>query len=287
ALCRWNNRPPRITVRVNTARVPVEEFTRNLQAAGVAWRAGLYHPAAVELVGPGRIRDLPGYAEGHFVVQDEGSMLAVSLVDAQSGQRVLDACAAPGGKATHLAELVGKGGTVIANDVNPGRLRLVQENGCRLGLEQLRLSQQDAGLLEGAWACHRVLVDAPCSGLGVLSRRPDARWRKSAGVVAAMAALQPQLLEGAASCLLAGGALVYSVCTLTQAEGPEVVTGFLERHPEFRLDCPRPYLPAGLETAITGPGYVELWPQRHGTDGFFMARLVKVGEEESPPAPRM
>lgn len=287
ALCQWNNRPPRLTVRVNTLRTRAEHFTLSLEAAGVQWKAGLYHPAAVELVGPGRILDLPGYAEGHFMVQDEGSMLAVSLLDPQSGQRVLDACAAPGGKATHLAELVGTSGVVIANDVNPGRLKFVQENARRLGLEQLQLAQADAGRLNGAWACHRVLLDAPCSGLGVLSRRPDARWRKSAADVAALAALQRLLLEGAASCVMPGGALVYSVCTVTEAEGPAVVSAFLERHPEFYLDHPRPYLPPGLETAVTGPGFVELWPQRHGTDGFFMARLVRAAKEESPSITRM
>jgi 16S rRNA (cytosine967-C5)-methyltransferase len=285
-LCRWNNRPPRITVRVNTSRLPVAEFTQALAASGVQWKPGLYHPAAVELVSPGCVPDLPGYAEGHFVVQDEGSMLAVSLLAPQDGERVLDACAAPGGKAAHLAELVGKAGLVIANDVNPGRLKLVQETKGRLGLEQLQLLQRDAGRLDGAVACHRVLLDAPCSGLGVLSRRPDARWRKAAQDIAALAALQADLLEGASSCVMPGGVLVYSVCTLTEPEGPGVVTAFLEKHPQFRLDSPRPYLPAGLESAVTGPGFVELWPQRHGTDGFFMARLVRA-KEESPPRARM
>jgi len=132
-----------------------------------------------------------------------------------------------------------------------------------------------------------VLLDAPCSGLGVLSRRADARWRKTAGDVADLARMQSGLLEGAGRCVCPGGLLVYSVCTLTAAEGPQVVSAFLDRHREFRLDDPRPYLPPGLESAVIPTGWVELWPQRHHTDGFFMARLVKSTKEESPPAARM
>ncbi|MEW6522644.1 MAG: 16S rRNA (cytosine(967)-C(5))-methyltransferase RsmB [Bacillota bacterium] len=275
SLCRWNNQPPRLTVRINTLRTGVDAFTRCLDAEGIRWKTGLHHPAAVELLAPGNIRQVPGFAQGHFQVQDEASMIVAQLLDPKSGQEVLDACAAPGGKAMHLAELVGVDGRVVANDINEQRLQLIRENALRLGLCHVEVTQGDARRLPQGWVFDRVLLDAPCSGLGVLARRPDARWRKKPRHIPGLTRLQRELLEGASACVRPGGVLVYSVCTLTGPEGPGVVEGFLQDHPQFRLDDPRPWLPSSLTGAVTDRGYVELWPQRHGTDGFFMARLAK------------
>jgi 16S rRNA (cytosine967-C5)-methyltransferase len=275
--CRANNQPAPLTVRVNRLRTSVERFTAELDRAGIAWRPGHYYEYAVELLRPGPLDAVPGFEQGHFLVQDEASMLVAAVLDPRAGERVLDACAAPGGKATHLAELMDDQGLVLANDARAARVQLIHENRKRLALQCMEVRTGDARELGEVYPAHfhRVLVDAPCSGLGVLARRPDARWRRQPADVEALARLQYELLVASARCVRPGGTLVYSVCTLTPAEGQGVIDAFLATEAQFCLEpSTGPLDPALFAQALPG-GVLELWPHRHGTDGFFVARLVR------------
>lgn len=235
-LCAWHN-------------TPAETF--------LARRDGSF----VKLERGQRVEDVPGYAEGDFIVQDPGTRLAVELLDPKEGERILDACAAPGGKTVQIAW---RGASVVACEVNPKRRRRLEENLARLKLgvevipelpslpENFQLSTSNFKLF------HKVLVDAPCSNTGVLRRRPDARWNWNEEKLAALVKLQSEILDACASRVAPGGALVYSTCSNEPEENEAQVAAFLARHPDFSLEESR-----------------ESIPYESGTDGAFAARLKR------------
>ena len=220
----------------------------------------------------------PAFREGRFTVQDEASQLVVSLLDPQPGDRVLDACAAPGGKATAIAERVGAQGSVLAIDRNERRLDLVRRAARRLRLDNLACKAADAArpLSVGlaAQGFDRVLVDAPCSGLGALRRNPDARWRIHPADPARLAETQRALLRHTAAALRPGGVLVYSTCTLLPEENEAVVEAFLRESDAFALSSPAA-APAELRELQDERGLLHTLPHRHDCDGFFAARIER------------
>ncbi len=276
-LCAWFNRPPHIDVRVNTLRASVAQVAAAMQEAGIAVETIPYVPSALRLPpGAGAIAQLPGYTEGWWSVQDASAQLATWLLDPQPGEVAIDACAAPGGKATHIAERMGDRGTVWACDLHPSRLQRVERNAARLGLTSLRLRSGDSRTRQDfIGIADRVLADVPCSGLGTLHRHADARWRQGLTDAQALPKLQGELLEAAAAWVKPGGVLVYSTCTLHAAENEGVVTQFLAAHPLWRLDLPRT-LPSFSELAAP-EGWIRILPCDRAMDGFFMARLVRGG----------
>ena len=199
-----------------------------------------------------RVEDVPGYSSGEFIVQDPGTRLAVDLLDPKPGERILDACAAPGGKTVQTAW---RGASVTACEVNPGRRRRLEENLARLGLSD---KVGVVGELPAAQCFDKVLVDAPCSNTGVLRRRPDARWNWSEEKTAALVKLQAEILDRCAPLVLPGGTLVYSTCSNEPEENERQVAAFLDRHEDFSLDVSR-----------------ESVPFDSGTDGAFAARLAR------------
>ncbi len=201
-----------------------------------------------------RVEDVEGYAEGAFIVQDPGTRLAIELLDPKSGERVLDACAAPGGKTVQIAW---RGADVTACEVNPKRRRRLEQNLARLKLGVRVISELPA-IGEGAQSFQKVLVDAPCSNTGVLRRRPDARWNWSEEKLAALVKLQAEILDACASRVEPGGVLVYSTCSNEPEENMAQVEAFLARHPDFSLAESR-----------------ESVPYESGTDGAFAAKLVR------------
>lgn len=222
-LCAWHN-------------TPAETF--------LARRDGSF----VKLERGQRVEDVPGYAEGDFIVQDPGTRIAVDLLDPKPGERILDACAAPGGKTVQIAW---RGAEVTACEVNPKRRRRLEEN-----LARLKLGVEVTPELPASQTFDKVLVDAPCSNTGVLRRRPDARWNWSEEKLAALVKLQSEILDACASRIAPGGALVYSTCSNEPEENEAQVTAFLARHPDFSLEESR-----------------ESIPFESGTDGAFAARL--------------
>lgn len=275
-LLEFDNTAAPVTVRVNRLRTSPEELARRLAAEGVQARPGRWLQEVLVIEGFPRLEDLPSFRAGLFQVQDEAAVLVGRVVDPRPGDTVLDVAAAPGGKCTHLAELMDDRGRVIANDPHPGRLALIEENCRRLGIRCVEMTSMDGRALPERFAgrAGRVLLDAPCSGLGVLRRRPDARWRKEEARIVELAALQRQLLAAAARCVAPGGVLVYSTCTTEPEENGQVVDAFLADHPGFVAESLARFLPPALAGEAGVPeGRLQLLPHRHGVDGFFIARL--------------
>lgn len=275
-LCEANNVPPPLHLRVNALRTTREELAARLGEHGAQVQAGPWAPQSLHVRGLGRVADHPDFQAGLFTVQDEGAQLVSLVLDPQPGERVVDLCAAPGGKTTHLAELMGNRGQVVAVDVHPHKLPLVERAARRLGIDIITTVAADGRTLPGKLApAHRVLVDAPCTGLGVVRRRPDLRWRKGPEEIGALSRLQGELLEAAGRLTAPGGVLVYSTCSTEPEETTRVVRAFLESHPEF---APSP-LPLPVFVPADGFGGY-LYPHRHGTDGFFVARLQKINPKK-------
>lgn len=279
-LCQANNKPAPNTVRTNTLKISREDLIARLKEEGVEARPAEYVPEGLYLSGFLSYRSLKSFQEGLFQVQDESSMLVAHVLNPASGSRVLDVAAAPGGKTTHIAQLMGNTGEIVAVDLYAHKLELIKENCQRLGITNIRGEVADARELYKkyqGWADY-VLVDAPCSGLGVLRRRPDSRWRKDLSQLPGVVRLQRDILNSAAKCLRPGGVLVYSTCTITNEENTGVVEEFLTQHSEFSLGDLRQLLPPELSKIETAAkGYLQLLPHIHGMDGFFIARMRKKG----------
>lgn len=273
ALGTWSMGAPKLALRVNTLKATRTQVLEALQAAGVEAAPSDVAPEGIRLAHSTDPAALPGFNEGWWYVQDEAAMLVPRVVDPQPGEIVVDVGAAPGGKSTHLATLMGDQGEVWAVDRSAARLELLTENANRLGLTIVKAVEADATNLEGVPEAARILLDVPCSGLGVLPRKPDLRWRQSENGIAELCKLQSQLLDAAASKLAPGGVLVYSTCTIGRQENQDVIRAFLARHADFALDDLTPFVPATWQADIEDRGMLQLLPTRHGVDGFFISRL--------------
>ena len=271
-LCAFDNGQPVLSVRTNTLRIKRAELMSALQEAGAEVQESQWTPEGILVTAHGALDKLAPLQEGLCQVQDESSMLVAHVVDPQPGELIIDCCSAPGGKTTHMAALMENKGRIVAGDIYEHKLTRIEENAKRLGIDIIEPTLLDAREVgeEYEAMADRVLVDAPCSGLGVLRRKPDARWNKSAEEIAALPPLQGEILDSAAKALKAGGVLVYSTCTIDPSENDSVVEAFLTRHPEFTLEQTGDFLPVKRPDKM-----VQLYPQRDGTDGFFIARLRK------------
>ncbi len=261
------NAVPPLDLRVNGLRTTREALLERFADAGVAARALPAAPHGLTLLERvGDPRELPGYGEGLWCVQDRSAQAIAPLLDPRPGQRILDACAAPGGKSTHLGELIGDRGEVWALDRSEARLRRVDRNAERLGLTTIRSLAADAtdlGELKPHWqgSFDRILLDAPCSGLGTLARHPDARWRITPEAIDGLVSLQRQLLEAMLPLLVPGGRLLYATCTVEPRENGALIAALLAAHPDWTLLEERQWWPT--------PAAAECG----GGDGFYAALL--------------
>jgi 16S rRNA (cytosine967-C5)-methyltransferase len=278
ALCQANNRVPDLVVRVNHLKADQAQLRESLAQEGIEVAEGQLVPDFLHLGGGGDITRLEAFRKGWFQVQDESAGLAVLLLAPEPGELVLDLCSAPGGKTAHLAELMGDRGVILAVDRYGRRLRDLVSNCRRLGISSARPVVADGRFL---WVqpVDRVLVDAPCSGLGVLARRTDLRWRKREEDIFLLRELQLQLLESGADVLKPGGVMVYSTCTIEDEENEEVVAQLLSQRQDLILENAASLVPP--ET-VTEAGFVRTFPHRHGLDGTFGARLRKKKNGCSP-----
>jgi 16S rRNA (cytosine967-C5)-methyltransferase len=265
-----DERPP-ITARVNLLKCSREALSTRLaeEEDVVSWPTS-YAPDGLVLETPGRVSRFKAFRDGWFTVQDEASMLVGHLLDPKPGEAVADVCAAPGTKTTHLAQLMENSGRLVAMDPHAARLRLVGRSAARLGISIVEAHGGSAEVLATKFKDRfdRVLVDAPCSNLGVLRRNPDAKWRRSEADFPRLQARQRAIMEAGASMVRPGGRLVYATCSMEPEENEGVVEPFLVAHPEWVADLPR-WFPIPVDQR----GVLRCLPHRHGTDGFTAFRL--------------
>lgn len=270
AMLRADNEAPPLVIRANTSKVGRDELFAQLTEAGVACHVTPLSPLGIVLESPGRVEELYGYSEGLWQVQDEAAQLVTVFAQVPENARVLDACAAPGGKACHLAQT----NEVVAIDVHANKLPKIESEAKRLGLRpRMTLVKADASkpLPETLGEFDAVLIDAPCAGLGTLRRHPELRYRRLEADIAELAHLQREILEQCSLVVKPGGLLVYAVCSTDTVEGPDQIEMFLRSHPDFTTEPPK-----GLAALPTWQGHLRTLPGPEGLDGFFAARLRKM-----------
>ncbi len=277
AFMRANNQIAPLVLRVNSCRTDRETMLALLSKHGIDAVATRWSPAGIWVKSRSPVDRLPGFQEGLLQVQGEASQLVSYLLAPRKGERILDACAAPGGKTTHIAELMADSGELMALDKSERGIEKIRENAARLGLASPRHARADVSRPLPAEYCRpydRILVDAPCSGLGTLRSHPEIKWHRNESDIKRLGQLQKNMLDQIANYLKPGGVLVYSTCTLSGDENENVIKDFLEHHKAFVLENAAGYLPETASSLVRGLYYVAL-PHRHNTDGFFAARMRK------------
>jgi 16S rRNA (cytosine967-C5)-methyltransferase len=268
SLMRTINRPAESALRVNTLLTSVDQV---LAALPVATHPAPALPEGVVLDQPFDVHGSELWRDGAIMAQSRASMLVARVLAPAPGERVLDLCAAPGGKTTHLAALMDGGGEILAVERHPGRARALAQTCGRMQAGSVRVLTEDATELRSEAPFDRVLLDPPCSGLGTLQSRPDRRWRADPESIVELAELQGRLLNVAAAATSSGGSLVYSVCTISRRESEDVITSFLRARSDWRVDDLGAEYPDWRHRR--DPRFLQLLPDRDGTDGFFIARL--------------
>ncbi|MDO4679833.1 MAG: 16S rRNA (cytosine(967)-C(5))-methyltransferase RsmB [Aerococcus sp.] len=276
--------PSQVNVRINqTKNLDITSIISQLQVEGYQTTPSTIAPTVLK-VASGNPAQSQLFKQGVFTIQDEAASLAVSVLNPMLGECVLDACAAPGGKTVQIAEAVGKKGHVEALDMEANKLPKIQANVERMGVrEQVAIHQQDARQLDRyeAESFDRILVDAPCSGIGLFRRKPDTKYHKALSEIKGLPTIQLEILEAATPLLKKGGHFVYSTCTITAEENEQVVKRYLKRHPEMELipievDSTHP-----LHRALTQMGTLEILPHYFQSDGFFIAHMKKRNDQSA------
>ncbi len=267
-----------ITVRANSIRISSEELRTKFMKQGIEVEKGRYFRNALRVKSLGNIQENPFYRDGLFSVQGESSMLVSKILDPSPGERVLDACSAPGGKAVYMAELMGLKGKVIAWDKHRHRVDLIDKNKERLGAKIVEPSVQDATEFKEDMASKmdRVLVDAPCSGWGVIHKKPDIKLRIDEDRMPSLYNLQWRIISNCRRYVKKSGILVYSTCTMNPMENERLIKKFIGEYPEFALEDFTHILPKGLRNTSWNKGMIQLFPWIHGVDGFFIAKLRRI-----------
>lgn len=265
-----NGQPP-TTIQVNTLKTDAATLTKELEEQGVSVTPHPWLEGCLELTGTGSIEELPQFVGGGFLVQDAAARLAAIAADPQPGWKVLDACAAPGGKSFAAAMAMGDKGELTSCDIHPKKVKLIRSGAKRLGITMLRAEVANGREFRPEWenAFDLVIADVPCSGLGIIRKKPDIRY-KEPEALGNLPAIQQELLENLSRYVKPGGVLLYSTCTVLRRENQQNVMEFLSRHREFSLD---PFTLPKIGTVEEG--MLTLWPHIHGTDGFFMAKMGK------------
>ncbi|MEG4483801.1 16S rRNA (cytosine(967)-C(5))-methyltransferase [Microcoleus sp. D2_18a_B4] len=276
-LCEWFNQSPTIDLRINPLKSSIAQIETAFKSHNISTSRIPHLPQALRLNGSiGAIQNLPGYSEGWWTIQDSSAQLVTHLLAPQPGETIIDACAAPGGKTTHSAELMQDEGTIYACDKTASRLKKLKENADRLQMKSIKIHTGDSRHFpEFVNLADRVLLDAPCSGLGTLHRRADARWHHTPENIQQQSQLQSELLANAATFVKSGGVLVYATCTIHPLENETVIRSFLDNNPHWQIEPPTIDLPV----QPSPEGWVKVWPHRHHMDGFFMVRLKQLKNE--------
>ncbi|RJP68947.1 MAG: 16S rRNA (cytosine(967)-C(5))-methyltransferase RsmB [Ignavibacteriales bacterium] len=271
ALLIANNEKPSLTLRVNTSKTTVDEFKELLKKVDLKFYDGKFLNDFIKLKTLTNITGWEYFEKGYFSIQDESTGLPCRLLDVKPGLRVLDLCAAPGGKASYISNLMNNTGEIIALDRYESRLKILEKNLQRMGATNITLKEENA-LENNSDEFDRVLLDAPCSGFGTLSKKPDIKWKRDLGDIRELTKLQYELLQKAASLVKVDGSIVYSTCTIEPEENYDIVKKFLDNNPNFVLEDARNYV---SEKIVTENGCIQTYPHVHQLDGAFAAKLVR------------
>ncbi len=269
---RLDNESVPTTIQRNSLRCTAAQLTEGLEASGAKLTPHPWMPECWQLSGGGDLEAMPAFQDGWFQVQDAAAKAAALAAGAKSGDRVLDVCAAPGGKSFAAAMEMGDVGEVVACDIHPHKLALIEKGARRLGLACVIPELADGRQKREAWLerFDVVICDVPCSGLGIIRKKPDIRY-KAPDVLAGLPGVQRAILDNACRYVRPGGALLYATCTVLPEENAEITDGFLASHRDFRKE---PFALPGMTEE--NDGSLSLWPQRHGTDGFYICKMRKL-----------
>jgi 16S rRNA (cytosine967-C5)-methyltransferase len=277
-ICAFNNRISPLTLRANTLRIDRKDLVEKLREEGLKPHPTAYSEEGVLLQDPPPTSELPFLKQGLYVIQDEASQLVSSILDPGPGERILDACAAPGGKTTHMAQRMENRGEIYALDLSKGKLDLIEEICQRLGVKIVKALKADAAVslpVSNDLVFDRVLADVPCSGFGTLRKNPDLKWKRGEKDVKRLSELQLAILNNLSVYVKKEGVLVYSTCTVFHEENEDVVEKFLGGHSEFQLDRIEKAGKSEKLSPFLRNGYFRTFPPRNEMDGFFVARLRK------------
>lgn len=289
AICKANNKIPTLVIRTNTLKLFRSDLKGILEKKNISVREGLFTEEALQVKGLANVTEFPAYRDGLFQIQDEASILVSHLLDPSPGELVIDVCSAPGGKTTHLAQLMENKGSILAMDSNQSRLITVKNNCRRLGIDIVKTRQNNGTILAEKYlkVADKVLVDVPCTGLGVIRRKPDLRWQTyDAKRFERLTKLQGKILDITSNYLKIGGRLVYSTCSTEPEENEEAVNRFLEQHPNFELEDLSKFikerkLPVYESDQHNQNKFIQILPGLSNSDldldGFFMAKIIRKG----------
>ncbi len=276
-LCRANNEKAKINIRVNTLKTNKDDLKNMLRASGLDIEDGKYSEDCLLVKDSFRITDMDEYLKGLFTIQDESSMLVSKIMGPKENTKVLDLCSAPGGKSTHMAEKMNNKGYILSRDFHKHKLKLISDNADRLGIKIIETQyhnalNKDNELINQFDYC---LLDAPCSGYGIIRRKPEIKLNRSEEDIKSLSQIQYKMIDIAKDYVRVGGFLIYSTCTIIKEENTMIIDRFLRENNNYKLvnidnDLSKK---EGLESL--SKGYVQLFPNIHGTDGFFIAKLVK------------
>jgi len=270
------NENPDFTIKVNTLKISVQEFEKIMEERGIKYYRGKYIDSAFIIENPAVLTGSGILDKGYCHVQDESSMLAVEILDPQPGELVMDVCAAPGGKSAYMAEKMGNKGLIISRDIYQHKIKLITTLAQKLGINIIKAELHNATLTdqEHLKKADRVLVDAPCTGLGIIRRKPDIKWARTPEEKEEITRLQLNILKASAEYVKPGGVLVYSTCTIGPEENMDVVRNFLDSNSGFYMEgFDEKRISENILKDTAREGYIELFPNIDKTDGFFVARM--------------
>jgi len=280
-LLKSNNQTPHFIIRTNTLKISKTDLKKRLEEEGFEVDYGQYIEEALIIKNPKSLHEIDAFKKGYFQVQDESSMLVASILNPEPDDFVLDVCSAPGGKATHLAQLMDNRGKIIARDIHEHKIQLINQAAKRLGIDIIKTEIFDAVTFDEKLEekADKVLVDAPCTGLGIIRRKPDIKWTRKKEDKNEIIKLQKKILSTSSKYVRKGGIIIYSTCTIEPEENEYIIEEFLKNNQDFSLEDAWVNLPENLKD-LTGnfnerKEYIQLYTNKHGVDGFFIAKLKK------------
>jgi 16S rRNA (cytosine967-C5)-methyltransferase len=276
-ICNKFNQIPVTTIRNNRLKIDRKSLEERLRSNGMEIEFINDVPQALKLKDHSSIASLDTFRDGFFQVQGISSILTGHILGPQVGERILDLCSAPGGKTTHLAELMNDEGEIIANELHESKLSLIEQNCARLGIDIANLQSGDGRNIEFDYSFDRILIDAPCSGLGMIAKKPEIKWQKKPQDIKALSKVQLALLNNGSKFLKVGGELVYSTCTITDRENSEVIKEFLNTNPDFELlDLTEEAEQFGIDAEFIKEGSIQILPTWRENEGYFIAKLKRI-----------